>query len=81
MLQPYASQWEVIGLGLGFTSWELSTIKANPINVINAPLSYLFAMLSSWIEWAPGDARGSKDYATHQALRIVMEKIGPLQEI
>ena len=33
-------------------------------------------MLSSWLQWAPGDARGSTDYATMEALRRAVNRAG-----
>jgi len=33
-------------------------------------------MLARWIQWAPGDARGSRDYATLEALRTAVDQAG-----
>ena len=75
-LRPYSHKWRVIGEGLGFTHAELSTIEANPSLFLGAPASYLSAMLSVWLQWAPGDARGSRDYATMESLRRAVDKAG-----
>ena len=40
------------------------------------PASYLSAMLSAWQQWAPGDARGSRDYATMEALSGAVDRAG-----
>ena len=42
----------------------------------DAPVSYLNTMLSSWLRWAPGDARGSRDYATIQNLKTAVDRAG-----
>ena len=73
VLSPYAYKWKVIGQGLGFTPSELSTIEATPMLLPGAPVSYL---LASWMQWAPGDARGSRDYATMHSLCTAVSKAG-----
>ena len=75
-LQPHASKWRDIAIGLGFTPAELDNIAANPSRVTTAPRSYLSAMLSDWLEWAPGDARGSTKYATIEDLRSAVDRAG-----
>ena len=75
-LYQYASKWRTIGQGLGFTSAELDTIQASPANFTDAPTSYLYAMFSRWLQWAPGDARGSRDYATLRSLRRAVDRAG-----
>ena len=75
-LSPHSYMWRRIGEGLGFTPAELSTIEATPTLLPGAPVSYLSAMLSGWLQWAPGDARGSRDYATLQSLRTAVDNAG-----
>ena len=75
-LRPYAYLWRTIGQGLGFLAAELNCIEADPKNLINAPASYLYAMLDSWLQWAPGDDRGSRDYATVRSLSTAVDKAG-----
>ena len=75
-LRPHAHKWRTIGQGLGFLATELNNIEADPKNLINAPASYLYAMLDSWLQWAPGDDRGSKDYATVRSLSTAVDKAG-----
>ena len=75
-LQPYASKWRAIVIGLRFTPAELDNIEANPSHFTTAPRSYLSAMLSNWLEWAPGDARGSTKYATMEDLRSAVDRAG-----
>ena len=35
---------------------------------------YLRELLSQWLEWAPGDARGSTGYATRESLVAALRK-------
>ena len=41
-----------------------------------APQSYLSAMLNLWVHWAPGDGRGSKDYARLGHLQRAIHRMG-----
>ena len=68
-LQHHSFAWKRIAQGLGFTADELAIIEATPTLLIGAPSSYLNAMLAQWQQWAPGDFRGSKGYATLDSLR------------
>ena len=76
ILRPHSFKWKAIGQGLGFTSPELSTIEATPLLFTGAPANFLSALLGGWMQWAPGDARGSKDYATLQSLSTAVSKAG-----
>ena len=52
-------------------------IQANPMHSTGDLLSnYLSAMLSDWLQWAPGDARGSSCYATLESLKDAVDKAG-----
>lgn len=52
-------------MALGFKDGELKLIQANPNLLLqNPPKSYLREMLSQWLQWAPGDPRGS-DYCAN----------------
>ena len=75
-LRPRAYLWRTIGQGLGFLAAELKNIEANDRNRVNTPFSYLYAMLDSWLQWAPGDDRGSRDYATVRSLSTAVDKAG-----
>ena len=75
-LRPHAHKWKDIAHGLGFHAAELNCIEADPKNLINAPTSYLYAILDSWLQWAPGDDRGSRDYATVRSLSTAVDKAG-----
>ena len=37
---------------------------------------YLNEMLSMWYQWAPGDGRGSEDFATLGALKSAVSQAG-----
>ena len=39
-----------------------------------APESFLSEMLSQWLQWAPGDGRGSTGFATRESLRAALLK-------
>ena len=75
-LGPCAYKWRLIAQGLGFTDHELCNIEAAPLLLTGAPYSYLQAMLSRWLQWAPGDSRGSKCYASKECLRGAVNKAG-----
>ena len=76
ILQRQSHKWKLIGQYLGFTADELSNIEARPALFNTAPGSYLDAMLSDWQQWAPGDCRGSTDYATLAFLKNAVNKAG-----
>ena len=75
-LRRHASNWQDIGTGLRFTSSELKNVQSQPVLLNGAPYSYLWEMLSQWLQWAPGDARGSTEYATLEALKSAVDKAG-----
>ena len=41
-----------------------------------APVSHLGAMLEEWIQWAPGDSRGSENFATVRSLKKALSEAG-----
>ena len=73
-LKVHAAKWREIGTWLGFKQGELDNIQSSPKLLDQAPLSYLNTMLSKWYQWAPGDDRGSKDFATLRALKTAVSK-------
>ena len=75
-LSKHSAQWREIGLHLGFHPGKLDDIQARPLLLNNAPKSWLEAMLSEWLQWAPGDSRGSKRYATLNSLRKALVMSG-----
>ena len=75
-LKNYAADWREIGIHLGFDTSELKIIESRPNLFANAPNSLLSAMLEEWLQWAPGDARGSQDFATLESLKKAVDKVG-----
>ena len=72
-LSEYAFKWTEIGIHLGFLNNELKNIEAKPSLHHEG---FLREMLSEWLEWAPGDQRGSKQYATLEALKRAVSRAG-----
>lgn len=75
-LQPCASKWDAVSMQLGFKHHEIENIRATPILLLSAPMSYLNAILSNWSHWVPGDSRHSQDYATLENLKHAVSKAG-----
>lgn len=75
-LYPHSARWQDIGIRLQFTLPELNAIQAAPAHHSTAPSSYMSDMLCKWLQWAPGDARGSTYYATLKSLKTAMDKAG-----
>lgn len=73
-LDSSAIHWEKIGMALGFLCNEIHTIRSVPMNVIVGPRGCLSEIVSRWLCWAPGDSRGSKDFATLEALKEAVTK-------
>ena len=71
-----AAKWRRIGSYLGFHQEELNIIVARPSLQSGAPQSWLFTMLSEWMEWAPGDSRESKNYANLDDLKTAVSRAG-----
>ena len=75
-LSSCAAKWREIGTHLKFQQEELSIIQANPLLLNGAPKSWLSALISDWMEWAPGDSRGSTSYANLEDLKSAVSKAG-----
>jgi hypothetical protein len=72
-LAPHAAKWRDIGKGLGFKEGEMDNIQSHPMLLIQSPpKSYLREILSQWLQWAPGDGRGSAGFATRESLRAAL---------
>ena len=75
-LKDHAKDWREIGGALGFSEGELDNIQANHMLMTQSPpTSYLRKMLSQWLQWAPGDERGSIGYATMKSLKSALLKV------
>ena len=75
-LKLHVAKWREIGIHLGFLTGELATIEARPNLSQSAPLSWLVAMLEEWLQWAPGDGRGSTSFATLEDLMDALNEAG-----
>lgn len=75
-LKTQSTEWKSIAIYLGFTGGELKIIEAKPLLLTSAPTSWLNDMLYEWLQWAPGDVRGSSKFATLEGLRVALDKAG-----
>ena len=75
-LQGHSAQWREIGSSLGFLPSEIEEIEAKPFLLATAPRSWLSAMLAQWLQWAPGDSRGSTSFATLEDLKTALNQAG-----
>ena len=75
-LNSCAYKWREIGTYLKFQQDELNNIQANQSLINGTPKSWLSAMISDWMEWAPGDSRGSTSYANLHDLKSAVSKAG-----
>ena len=75
-LSEHAAKWREIGTHLGFCQGELDNIESTPRHHFGGPKSCLSAMLSEWLEWAPGDGKGSVRRATLNQLKVAVNKSG-----
>ena len=61
----------------------MNNIQSNPMLLTqSAPKSYLGEMLTQWLEWAPGDGRGSVGFASRDSLHaaLLMANLGQLAQ-
>ena len=75
-LSKHATKRRDIGSCLGFHQGELNKITSIPLYQSQAPKSWLSEMIAEWLEWAPGDKRGSKHYATLNSLKDAVRDAG-----
>ena len=73
-LTKHSRDWKVIGSCLGFSYGELNDIEARPFLQPGAPTSWLSTMLAQWLQWAPGDSRGSTSFASLKALKTALNE-------
>ena len=74
-LTKYSSNWREIATLLGFLPSELDNIEARPLLLSGAPRSFLSAMLAEWLQWVPGDSRGSTSFPTLEDLKVSLESV------
>ena len=75
-LIQHSSKWRDIGMFLGFSPSELDDIQERPPLYGTAPKSWLRAILTEWLQWAPGDGRGSTNVANEHSLKQALIKSG-----
>ena len=75
-LTEHSAKWRDIGTYLGFRPSELDEIQARPPLYATAPKSLLSAMLAEWLQWSPGDGRGSTKCATLEGLSDALNEAG-----
>ena len=73
-LSEHACRWRDIGMYLGFRQRELDNIEGKPSLHSGGPKSWLRVMLGEWLEWAPGDSRGSDTFASVESLKCALDK-------
>ena len=78
-LNPHASKWREVGTHLGFRQGELDNIEHKPLLLSEGPKAWLREILREWLEWAPGDSRGSSSSASIEYLKCVLDKSGLAQ--
>ena len=75
-LSSDAAKWREIGIYLGFSANELNVIQSKPALFTEAPTSWLQEILFQWLQWAPGDSRGSTSFATLENLKTTLSRAG-----
>lgn len=53
LLRPVVSLWDILGVQLGVPQAEIQIIKAKPLLLAGAPLSFLQEMLYIWLQRKP----------------------------
>ena len=69
----WSPHWRNIGSHLGFTTEELDEIDSGKDK---KKKDKLFKMLHQWVQWYPGDKRGSTNFATYSDLQAALMKDG-----
>ena len=75
-LNNHACKWRDIGTHLGFLQRELDNIQGKPALFNDGPKSWLREMLTQWLQWAPGDSRGSSSVASVDSLTLALNNSG-----
>ena len=73
-LLQHAAKWRELGTHLGFKPGELDNIQDRPSLFSKGPTSLLSVLLSEWLQWAPGDGRGSTSFATLEGLKAALRE-------
>ena len=75
-MSKHSAKWREIGTYLGFHGRELDIIAAKPNLYHEGPKGFLREIFSEWLEWVPGDHRGSTKYPTLEILKTAISKSG-----
>ena len=65
--------WRKLGAGLGFSNQELDQIDRQSDATFEGKLNVL---LRCWLQWYPGDSRGSTTFATYTQLKTALVNAG-----
>ena len=69
LMHNFSDKWHEIGLGLGFVPPELRQISSNPSLFMHAHASFLYTLLSQWVQWP------TKDHPTRPTLEALCEAL------
>ena len=72
-LLSVAMRWRDIGSHLGFSDKEMDIIHQQKTDNEN---QCLYELLDQWLEWYPGDSRGSTSFPTYSRIQKVLVDIG-----
>ena len=50
----------------------MENIQSHPALFMQGQEGFLREILSQWLQWAPGDGRGSEGFATRESLRAAL---------
>ena len=77
-LSNCADQWRKIGIYLKFTQIELNILEVKNTYKYRVPDSstLLNKMLQQWLQWCPGDSRGSNNYPCLEDLKDALRLAG-----
>ena len=76
LLIKHSNKWTGIASHLGFRLSEIEVIQTKPLLMADAPASWLRTMLEQWLEWTPGDDRGSTSFPTLENLKDALIGVG-----
>ena len=83
-LSNCAAKWREIGTHLKFQQKELDIIQAKPYLQSDAPRSWLSALISEWLERAPGGSASLEDLksaVSKAGFGVVAAELSPHQEV
>ena len=75
-MKKHSVKWREIGTHLGFGQDELDKIQHRIDLIMQGTDGWLREMLTAWLDWIPGDQRGSTAYPTLENLKVAVDKAG-----